>query len=157
MTGKTPPLTREQLEAIAEKHPTPFYIYDEKSIRLTARRLLRAFEWNPGFKEYFAVKATPNPFILSILKQEGFGLDCSSLPELLLAESVGVVGEEIMFSSNDMPAAEFVKAAEFGATINHPNGAVIIIPARPFLHPVMEKYRDKIVENYREAIHSVLG
>ena len=92
MTQKTLPFTPEEITAIAERHSTPFHIYDERSIRKTARRLLALFRWNPGFKEYFAVKATPNPFILKILKQEGFGLDCSSLPELLLAQHVGVVG-----------------------------------------------------------------
>ena len=101
------PFTKDDLEKIAAKFPTPFHIYDEKAIRENARDLLRAFSWNKGFKEYFAVKATPNPFILKILKSEGFGTDCSSLPELLLSEKAGIVGEEIMFSSNDTPAYEF--------------------------------------------------
>ena len=118
MPQKQLPFTAEQLEAIAAKYPTPFHIYDEAGIRATARNLLTNFAWNPGFKEYFAVKATPNPFILKILKHEGFGLDCSSLPELLLAERVGVTGREIMFSSNDTPADEFVKARQLDATIN---------------------------------------
>jgi diaminopimelate decarboxylase len=115
---KTYPFARSQLETIIKKYPTPFHIYDERAIRANARELLRLFSWNKGFKEYFAVKATPNPFILKILKQEGFGADCSSLPELLLAESAGITGEEIMFSSNDTPAEEFVKARELGAIIN---------------------------------------
>ena len=118
MAEKKLPFTREQLERIAAEHPTPFHIYDEAAIRANARRLVRAFAWNKGYKEYFAVKATPNPYLLKILKTEGFGTDCSSLPELLLSERAGIVGEEIMFSSNDTPAKEFVKARELGAIIN---------------------------------------
>jgi diaminopimelate decarboxylase len=118
MTTKTHPFTRAQLEGIAGEHPTPWHIYDEKAIRANARRLIKAFSWNRGFKEYFAVKAAPNPFILRILKQEGFGTDCSSLPELLLSEKAAITGDEIMFSSNDTPAEEFVKARDLGATIN---------------------------------------
>lgn len=118
MVGKKLPFTKKKLDEIAEQYPTPFHIYDEKGIRANARRLLQAFEWNHGFKEYFAVKATPNPFILKILKAEGFGTDCSSLPELVLSEKVGIVGEEIMFSSNDTPADEFLKARKLGAIIN---------------------------------------
>jgi diaminopimelate decarboxylase len=115
---KTHPFTRAQLEKIIENFPTPFHIYDEKAIRSNARTLNRLFSWNRGFKEYFAVKATPNPFILKILRLESFGTDCSSLPELLLSERAGITGEEIMFSSNDTPAEEFIKARELGATIN---------------------------------------
>jgi diaminopimelate decarboxylase len=115
---KTHPFTLPQLKKIIEKYPTPFHIYDEKAIRENARNLMRWFSWNKGFKEYFAVKATPNPFILKILKEEGFGTDCSSLPELLLSEKAGITGEEIMFTSNDTPAQEFIKARELGATIN---------------------------------------
>jgi diaminopimelate decarboxylase len=118
MTSKTLPFSREQLERIVRQHSTPFHIYDEKAIRMNAKKLLKSFSWNKGFKEYFAVKATPNPFILKILKGEGFGTDCSSLPELILSEKVGIVGEEIMFSSNDTPANEYIKAKELGATIN---------------------------------------
>ena len=118
MSNKTLPLTYEQLEEVTKTYPTPFHLYDEAAIRTNARRLLKAFAWNEGFKEYFAVKATPNPFLLKILNEEGFGADCSSLPELLLAEKAGIVGEEIMFSSNDTPAAEYVKARELGAVIN---------------------------------------
>ena len=118
MTLKTHPFTRAQLEHIVERFPTPLHIYDERAIRANARELVERFSWNKGFKEFFAVKATPNPFLLKILKQEGFGADCSSLPELLLAESVGITGEEIMFSSNDTPAKEFVEASRLGATIN---------------------------------------
>ncbi|MFC1953294.1 diaminopimelate decarboxylase family protein [Chloroflexota bacterium] len=118
MSPKNHPFNYQQLENIIEEFPTPFHIYDEKAIRSNARELNTLFSWNPGFKEYFAVKATPNPFILKILKQEGFGADCSSLPELQLSENVGITGEEIMFSSNDTPAGEFIKARELSATIN---------------------------------------
>ena len=118
MSTKQLPFTKDDLERITERFPTPFHIYDEKAIRENARELLRAFSWNKGFKEYFAVKATPNPFILKILHSEGFGADCSSLPELLLSEKSGIIGEEIMFSSNDTPASEFVIAKELGAIIN---------------------------------------
>lgn len=118
MASKTLPFTKDQIARILDEHPTPFHIYDEAGIRANARRLKAAFEGIYGFKEFFAVKALPNPFILKILKEEGFGADCSSLPELSLAESVGVVGEEIMFSSNDTPAEEFVKARELGAIVN---------------------------------------
>ncbi len=118
MASKALPFTQEQIVQIAEKYPTPFHIYDEKGIRENARRLKHAFEGVHGFKEFFAVKALPNPFIMKILKEEGFGSDCSSLPELMLSEQVGIVGEDIMFSSNDTPAEEFVKARELGAIIN---------------------------------------
>jgi diaminopimelate decarboxylase len=118
MMEKKIPFTNEQLIDIAKKFGTPFHIYDERAIRQNARTLKAAFAWNPGFKEYFAVKATPNPYIMKILKSEGFGSDCSSLPELILAEKVGIVGENIMFSSNDTPADEFIKARALGAVIN---------------------------------------
>jgi len=118
MAEKKIPLSREQLEALTERFPTPFHIYDEKAIRENARRLKAAFAWNPGFKEYFAVKAAPNPYLMKILKAEGFGSDCSSYPELLLSEKVGVVGEDIIFTSNDTPAYEYAKAKELGAIIN---------------------------------------
>ncbi len=112
------PLSLEETERICRAHPTPFHLYDEESIRLNARRLLAAFSWNRGFREYFAVKATPNPFILSVLREEGFGADASSLAELVLSERSGITGESIMFSSNDTPVAEFAKASELGAIIN---------------------------------------
>ncbi|MEN7972200.1 MAG: diaminopimelate decarboxylase [Verrucomicrobiota bacterium] len=118
MAEKKCPLNREQLEALTERFPTPFHIYDEKGIRENARQLKAAFAWNPGFKEYFAVKAAPNPYLMKVLKSEGFGSDCSSYPELLLSESVGVTGEDIIFTSNDTPAYEYKKAAELGAIIN---------------------------------------
>ena len=118
MSSKELPFTKSDLERIAARFPTPFHIYDEKNIRANARELIRAFQWNEGFKEYFAVKATPNPFILKVLKSEGCGTDCSSLPELLLSERAGIVGTDIMFTSNDTPANEFVKARELNAIIN---------------------------------------
>jgi diaminopimelate decarboxylase len=118
MAMKELPFSKSQIEAIIKRYPTPFHIYDEKAIRENARRLVLAFSWVKGFKEYFAVKATPNPHIMKILKEEGFGADCSSLTELLLAEKAGIVGEEIMFSSNDTPAEEFIKARELSAIIN---------------------------------------
>jgi diaminopimelate decarboxylase len=112
------PFDRQALQAIIEHHPTPFHIYDERAIRESARRLKEAFAWAPGFREYYAVKACPNPHILKIVKQEGFGADCSSLPELVLAERTGITGEWIMFSSNDTPYQEYVKATQLGAIIN---------------------------------------
>lgn len=111
-------VTKNQLEQICEQYPTPFHLYDEAGIRKTARDLYAAFSWNEGFKEYFAVKATPNPTILKILHEEGCGTDCSSLTELMMSERCGIVGDEIMFSSNDTPANEFKKAKELGAIIN---------------------------------------
>ena len=118
MSNKRPFVTKEQLEAIVRQYPTPFHLYDEKGIRENARKLRQAFAWNPGFKEYFAVKATPTPAILKILREEGCGTDCSSLTELMLADRCGFRGSEIMFSSNDTPAEEFRLAARLGATIN---------------------------------------
>ncbi len=115
---KKPFVTLGQLEKIVEKFPTPFHLYDEKGIRENARNLKAAFAWNKGFKEYFAVKATPNPYILKILQEEGCGCDCSSLTELMLSKSLGFSGEDIMFSSNDTPAEEFVFAKKIGAIIN---------------------------------------
>jgi diaminopimelate decarboxylase len=115
---KTLPCTQSELARIAAQYPTPFHLYDEKAIRENARKLKAAFSWNVGFKEYFAVKAAPNPYLMKILKAEGFGADCSSLPELLLAERVDIVSEEIMFTSNDTPAEEFQKAKALGAIIN---------------------------------------
>lgn len=115
---KEPFITLEQLKEITAKYPTPFHIYDEKGIRENARKLKAAFAWNKGFKEYFAVKATPNPFILKILQEEGCGTDCSSLTELMLSEALGFSGNDIMFSSNATPPEEFIKAREVKATIN---------------------------------------
>jgi diaminopimelate decarboxylase len=118
MPKKKLPFSKKFIEEIIQEYPTPFHIYDEKGIRRTARRLNNAFSWNKGFKEFFAVKALPNPHILKILKQEKFGTDCSSLPELILSEKVNIIGEDIMFTSNDTPYNEFKKAYELGAIIN---------------------------------------
>ena len=118
MNKKTLPFTKQEMSEIIKSYPTPFHIYDENAIRQNARNFLKAFGKLNGFKQYFAVKALPNPHILRILHEEGFGVDCSSLPELMLAEKVGIVGEEIMFSSNDTPSNEFIKAKELGAIIN---------------------------------------
>jgi len=118
MAGKHVPFTKDQIESIVATHPTPFHIYDEKAIRENARKLKELFSWAPGFREYFAVKATPNPYILKILKEEGFGTDCSSLPELILSEKIGLPGQHIMFTSNDTPYQEYQKAKELGAIIN---------------------------------------
>ena len=115
---KTPFVTKEQIEEIAKTYPTPFHIYDEKGIRENARRLKKAFSWNKGYREYFAVKATPNPFILKLLQEEGCGVDCSSLTELMMSEACGFSNNDIMFSSNVTPAAEYKKAKELGAYIN---------------------------------------
>ena len=111
-------VSKEQVEAIAREYPSPFYLYDEKGIRETARKLYKAFSWNPGFREYFAIKATPNPTILRILKEEGCGVDCSSQVELTMAEACGFTGEEIMFSSNDTPEEEYIFANQLGGIIN---------------------------------------
>lgn len=111
-------VTLEQLKEITKQFPTPFHLYDEKGIRENVRRLTRAFAWNRGFHEYFAVKATPNPFILKILKEEGCGVDCSSLTELMLSDAVGFHGQEIMFSSNVTPTEDFVLAKKLDAIIN---------------------------------------
>jgi diaminopimelate decarboxylase len=118
MADKTLPFTREQIERIVKEYPTPFHLYDEKGMRENARRLVKAFSWAPGFKEYYAVKACPNPHIIKVLREEGFGSDCSSLAELVLAERTGISGEDIFFSSNNTPAEEYVKARELGAIIN---------------------------------------
>jgi diaminopimelate decarboxylase len=118
MTSKPLPVSKEKLQEILNKYPTPFHLYDERAIRKNAQLLLERFSWNQGFKQFFAVKATPNPFILKILKKVGFGADCSSLPELDLAEIAGITGSDMMFSSNDTPAKEYLRASELGATIN---------------------------------------
>ena len=112
------PLSKKQVLDIIKNHPTPFHIYDEKGIRENSRRLKKAFKDVHGFKEYFAVKALPNPFVLKILKEEGFGTDCSSLPELILAQKAGIRGENIMFTSNDTPGEEYKPAYDLGAIIN---------------------------------------
>lgn len=116
--SKTPFVTKEQVCEITKTYPTPFHLYDEKGIRENARAVKEAFAWNPGFKEYFAVKATPNPFLIDILREYGCGCDCSSLTELMLSKAMGVTGSDIMFSSNDTPAEEYAYAAKVGAIIN---------------------------------------
>lgn len=115
---KRPFVTKAQLEAITSEHPTPFYLYDEAEIRRRAAELNAAFAWNPGFREYFAVKATPNPWIVSILAECGCGCDCATGPELMLAEAAGVTGRAVMLSSNDTPDEDFRAADELGAIIN---------------------------------------
>nr|WP_288828108.1 diaminopimelate decarboxylase [uncultured Clostridium sp.] len=115
---KRPFVTREQLEEIVKEYPTPFHLYDEKGIRENAQKLKDAFAWNKGYREYFAVKATPNPFILNILKEFGCGADCSSMTELMMSEAIGFSGSDIMFSSNDTPAEEFQFADRIGGIIN---------------------------------------
>ncbi len=118
MSEKNLPVSPEKLQALAEKVTTPFYLYDERAIVENARRFTSLFSWAPGFRNYFAVKACPNPSILSLLKKEGFGSDCSSLPEILLSEASGIRGESIMFTSNNTPSEEFVAAYKAGAIIN---------------------------------------
>ena len=115
---KIPFLTLEKAKEIREQIPTPFYVYDEAGIRANARLLKAAFSWNPGFREYFAVKATPNPFLLTILHEEGCGCDCATYTELLLSEAVGITGHDVIFSSNDTPALDMRKAREMGVYIN---------------------------------------
>ena len=116
--NKVPFVNKEQIEEIVKTYPTPFHIYDEKGIRANAQAVKEAFAWNKGFKEYFAVKANPNPFLIQILREYGCGCDCSSMTELMLSKAIGATGSDIMFSSNDTPAEEFVYANELGATIN---------------------------------------
>lgn len=118
MSTKKTFLSLEQVKQISEKYPTPWHIYDEKAIRENAKKLKEAFSWNKGFKEYFAVKATPNPFILKILQEYGCGTDCSSVTELMMSEACGFSGKDIMFSSNDTPKEEFKLANDLGAIIN---------------------------------------
>lgn len=115
---KKPFVTKEQLDEIVQKYPTPFHIYDEKGIRENAKALKEAFAWNPGYREFFAVKATPNPFLIDILRDYGCGTDCSSMTELMLSKAMGIEGEAIMFSSNETPASEYEYANKIGAIIN---------------------------------------
>ena len=118
MKAKHFPISTSVLDLIEKTTPTPYHVYDEAGIVENTRRLAKAFSWNPGFRNYFAVKATPNPSILAILKAEGSGADCSSMAELVLAERVGLRGLDIMFTSNDTPDVEFRKACELGAIVN---------------------------------------
>lgn len=112
------PFSKKQIEKIIEKYPTPFHIYDERGIRDYARKFIKAFSWNPGFKEFYAIKSAPNPYLMKIMREEGFGIDCSSMAELVIAEKLGMRGDEIMFTSNDTPAYEYKKAVDLGAIIN---------------------------------------
>ena len=112
------PFSKKQIEKIIEQTPTPFHIYDEKGIREYARKFIKAFSWNPGFKEFYAIKSAPNPYLMKIMREEGFGIDCSSIAELVIAEKLGMSGDEIMFTSNDTPVSEYKKAVELGAIIN---------------------------------------
>lgn len=118
MAEKKVPFTEAEIRDIIKDYPTPFHIYDEKAIRANLRHFNEAFSWAPGFRNFFAVKATPNPRLLEIFKEEGWGVDCSSLPELMMAHKVGFRGDEIMFSSNNTPMNEFAYAMEIGATLN---------------------------------------
>ena len=116
--SKLPFVTKEQVEEITRTYPTPFHIYDEKGIRENAQAVKEAFAWNKGFKEYFAVKACPNPFLIQILHEYGCGCDCSSLTELMLSNAMGINGHDIMFSSNDTPPEEFAYCDKVGGIIN---------------------------------------
>lgn len=115
---KIPFVKKEQIEEIVKTYPTPFHLYDEKGLRENVKALYNAFSWNKGFKEYFAVKATPNPFLLQILNEYGCGTDCSSMAELVMSQACGIVGKDIMFSSNDTPIEEFAYCEKLGGIIN---------------------------------------
>ncbi len=115
---KVPFVTKEKIEEIVKDYPTPFHIYDEKGIRENAKALKEAFAWNEGFKEFFAVKATPNPYLINILQEYGCGCDCSSMTELMMAKAIGCQQGDIMFSSNDTPAVEYKYANDINAIIN---------------------------------------
>ena len=134
MSIKTFPLSRDKLEKLSEQYPTPFCLYDEAAIRKNVRNLRAAFSVFPGYKEHFAVKALPNPYILRILADEGLGADCSSMTELLLADMAGMKGEDLVLSSNETPSREYVKARELGAIINLDDFTHI-----PFLEKALEK------------------
>ncbi|MCR4937532.1 MAG: diaminopimelate decarboxylase [Lachnospiraceae bacterium] len=136
-------VTKEQIEEIVKSYPTPFHIYDEKGLRENAKAVKEAFAWNKGYKEFFAVKAEPNPFIMSILKEYGVGSDCSSYTELMLADKCGIRGKDIMFSSNDTPAEEFEFAAKLGATINLDDFSHI-----EFLEKVLGKLPERLSLRY---------
>ncbi|MCH5253523.1 MAG: diaminopimelate decarboxylase [Lachnospiraceae bacterium] len=131
---KLPFVTKEKIEEIVKEYPTPFHIYDEKGIRENAQAVKEAFAWNKGFKEYFAVKATPNPFLINILREYGCGCDCSSMTELMLSKALGMSGQDVMFSSNDTPAEEYEYAAKMGAVINLDD-----ITHIEFLEEILEK------------------
>ena len=140
---KKPFFSKAQIEEIVKTYPTPFHIYDEKGLRANAAAVKEAFAWNKGYKEFFAVKAEPNPFIMKILKEFGVGSDCSSLTELMLAEKCGITGNDIMFSSNDTPAEDFEYAAKIGATINLDDFSHIA-----FLEKVLGKLPERLSLRY---------
>ena len=117
-SSKSLPFDYETVRRIADEYPTPFYLYDEAGIRKTCQRLNKAFSWCDGFRNYFAVKATPKPHILKLVADEGLGADCSSKAELILSEKVGLSGEQVMFTSNNTPAWEYESAKELGAILN---------------------------------------
>ena len=150
---KIPFVTKEQVEEIVKKYPTPFHIYDEKGIRENARKLKQAFSWNKGFKEYFAVKATPNPSIIKILHEEGCGTDCSSMAELVLSDKLGIRGNDIMFSSNDTPDEEFASPA---AVSNWDFAAVASATALSFVFSLFYLIKDfeKFKRNFIEEIQT---
>ncbi len=164
MNKKRLPLSDDEMKQIATRYPTPFHLYDERGIRENAQAFRKDFEWVDGFKNYFAVKACPNPSILKILREEGFGADCSSLPELLMAQEVGFKGEEIMFTSNDTPPEEFKAAYEMGAVINLDDithiDALMEVAAMPELisfryNPGPDRTGNAIIGNPVEAKYGV--
>ena len=149
---KTSFLTLAKAQEIIQEIPTPFHIYDEAGIRANARALQAAFSWNPGFREYFAVKATPNPHILQILKEEGCGCDCSSYTELLLAQAIGATGKDIMFSSNVTPELDMKKAYELGAYINLDDSTHV-----EFLNRLVDKVPETVCLRYNPGGSFSLG
>ena len=149
---KTSFLTLEKAKEIIQEIPTPFHIYDEAGIRANARALKAAFSWNPGFREYFAVKATPNPHILKVLQEEGCGCDCSSYTELLLAQAIGATGENIMFSSNVTPELDMKKAYELGAYINLDDSTHV-----EFLNRLVDKVPETVCLRYNPGGSFSLG
>jgi diaminopimelate decarboxylase len=149
---KTPFITLQKAQEIAQTIPTPFHIYDEEGIRRNARQLQQAFSWNPGFREYFAVKATPNPYILKLLQEEGCGCDCATYTELLLCEAVGITGRDVMFSSNVTPELDMRKALEMGAHINLDDATHV-----EFLEKLTDKLPDTICLRYNPGGSFSLG
>lgn len=145
---KKPFVTLEQIKEITKTYPTPFHIYDERGIRENAEKVKKAFSWNKGFREYFAVKATPNPFLIDILKEYGCGVDCSSMTELIMADKMGFAQDKmkdgIMFSSNATPAEEFVYARKLGAIINLDDFTMVDFPDFVFAHHLRCKFMDHI-------------
>ena len=151
LNTKLPFVTKAQLDELCRKFPTPFHLYDAAAITENARHVNAAFAWNGGYREYFAVKATPTPAIMKLLRAEGCGMDCSSLTELMLCEKLGKTGEEIMFSSNDTPAEEFRLAHQLGAIINFDDISHI-----PFYDKVVGEYPETMCCRYNPAASSPL-